>query len=128
MAPCRLGAHPPAGLAITGSYRLSISPLFRAPVIEANVASIIKKIDAMPLEAIGVDLKNAIVELDRTLVSARKTLDTADQLIAPNSLLATELDRTLSEAQRAAQSLRVLADDLEQHPETLLLRGKTEAK
>jgi paraquat-inducible protein B len=92
--------------------------------IEANVASIIRKIDAMPLEAIGVDLKKAIVELDRTLASARKTFDTADQLIAPNSTLVTELDSALSELERAARSLRVLADYLEQHPEALI-RGKT---
>jgi paraquat-inducible protein B len=85
--------------------------------IEANVASIIKKIDALPLEAIGNDLQDAIV-------SARKTLDTADRLIAPDSMLATELGSTLSEVQRAAQALRVLADYLERHPEALL-RGKT---
>ena len=71
------------------------------------------------------DLKNAIVELDRTLASARKTLDTADDLIAPNSTLATGLDSTLDEVNRAARSLRVLADYLERHPEALL-RGKSE--
>jgi paraquat-inducible protein B len=95
--------------------------------IEANVASIIKKIDAMPLEAIGTDLKNAIVELDRTLASAQKTLGTADDLIAPNSMLANELGNTFAELQRAAQSLRVLADYLERHPESLI-RGKQEEK
>jgi paraquat-inducible protein B len=93
--------------------------------IEANVASIIKKIDAMPLEAIGTDLKNAIAELDRTLASARGTLGTADRLIAPNSTLATGLDNTLAELNRAARSLRVLMDYLERHPEALL-RGKSE--
>jgi paraquat-inducible protein B len=95
--------------------------------IEANVASIIKKIDAMPLEAIGKDLKDAIAELDRTLASARGTLGTADRLIAPNSTLATGLDSTMAELNRAARSLRVLMDYLERHPEALL-RGKSEGK
>jgi paraquat-inducible protein B len=95
--------------------------------IEANVASIIKKIDAMPLEQIGTDLRNAIVELDRTLASARGTLGTADQLIAPNSTLVTGLDNTMDELNRAARSLRVLMDYLERHPEALL-RGKSEGK
>jgi len=93
--------------------------------IEANVASIIKKVDAMPLEAIGKDLKNAIAELDRTLVTAQGTLGTADRLIAPNSTLATGLDNTMGELNRAARSLRVLMDYLERHPEALL-RGKSE--
>jgi paraquat-inducible protein B len=95
--------------------------------IEANVASIIKKIDAMPLDQIGADLKNAIAQLDRTLVSAQGTLGTADRLIAPNSQLATGIDNTMNELNRAARSLRVLMDYLERHPEALL-RGKSEGK
>jgi paraquat-inducible protein B len=95
--------------------------------IESNVASIIKKIDAMPLEQIGVDLKKAIAELNRTLMSAQGTLGTADRLIAPNSTLATGLDSTMNELNRAARSLRVLMDYLERHPEALL-RGKSEGK
>lgn len=92
--------------------------------IEASVANIIKKIDQMPLEKIGNDLQTAMVDLDRTLVSARTTLDDAGKLIAPNSVLATQLDNTLMEMTRAARGLRVLADYLERHPEALL-RGKT---
>jgi paraquat-inducible protein B len=102
------------------------------------VASIIKKIDQLPLDAIGDELKKAIVELDRTLVSARGTLDSAtgaldsgrgtldnaNKLIEPNSVLAAELANTLQEVTRAARSVRVLADFLERHPEALI-RGKT---
>ncbi len=92
--------------------------------IEASVVNIIKKIDQMPLEKIGNDLQTAIVDLDRTLVSARTTLDDAGKLVAPNSVLSTQLDNTLMEMTRAARGLRVLADYLERHPEALL-RGKT---
>ena len=46
----------------------------------------------MPLKAIGDDLQKTIVELDKTLDSApRATLDNADKLIAPNSVLGQEL-------------------------------------
>ena len=104
--------------------------------IEASVVSIIKKLDQVPFKAIGDDLQKAIVELDRTLVSARGTLDSrgrgtldnADKLIEPNSVLGAELGNTLQEVSRAARSVRVLADYLERHPESLI-RGKTgEAK
>ncbi len=96
--------------------------------IEANVVNIIKKLDEVPFKAIGDDLRKAIVELDRTLVSARGALDNANKLIQPDSVLDAELGSTLQEVSRAARSLRVLADYLERHPEALL-RGKTgEAK
>jgi len=100
--------------------------------IEASVVSIIKKIDSMPLKEIGDDVRKAIEELARALVSARGTLDSgkvtldnAGNLIGPESALTSELSTTLGEVSRAARSLRVLADFLERHPEALL-RGKTE--
>jgi len=91
--------------------------------LEARVASIIKKIDELPLQAIGQDLRKTIAELDRTLASARGTLDSADALIQPDSVLGAELGTTLDEVNRAARGLRVLLDYLERHPEALL-RGK----
>jgi paraquat-inducible protein B len=93
--------------------------------IEANLVNIIKKLDQVPFKGIGDDLQKAIGELDETLVSARGALDSANKLIRPDSALDTELSGTLQEVSRAARSLRLLADYLEQHPEALL-RGKTE--
>jgi paraquat-inducible protein B len=92
--------------------------------MEAPGASIIKKIDEMPIKAIGDDLAKAIVELDATLASAKRTLSSADRLIAPESPLSAGLDSTLGEVSRAARALRGLADYLERHPEALL-RGKS---
>jgi paraquat-inducible protein B len=98
--------------------------------IEANVVNIIKKIDRMPIDAIGDDLKKALAGLDQTLASARgtlgkldRTVDNADALLQPDSLLGSALGNTLEEVNRAARALRVLADYLERHPEALL-RGK----
>jgi paraquat-inducible protein B len=92
--------------------------------IEANIASIIKKIDQVPFKGIGEDLRKAIGEFDETLVSARGTLNNADKLIEPNSVLGQELSNSLQEVSRAARGLRLLADYLERHPEALL-RGKS---
>jgi paraquat-inducible protein B len=105
--------------------------------IEANVASIIKKVDSLPFGAIGDDVKKTLVGLDQTLAGARGTLEkldgtlgkvdatvgSANQLLQPDSLLGASLGTTLEEVNRAARSLRTLADYLERHPESLL-RGK----
>jgi paraquat-inducible protein B len=105
--------------------------------IEANVVSIIKKIDQMPIKGIGDDLRKALAGVDQTMASARgtlgnadktfgsadKTLGSADKLIQPDSLLGGSLGETLQEINRMARSLRGLADYLERHPEALL-RGK----
>jgi paraquat-inducible protein B len=55
---------------------------------------------------------------------APSALDSANRLIAPNSVLAADLANTLQEVSRAARAVRVLADYLERHPEALL-RGKS---
>jgi len=100
--------------------------------IQASVTSIIKKIDALPIKALGEDLQKAVADLDHVLLSARSTLDSgkvtldnAGNMIGPDSSLGAELSSTLEEVNRAASSLRVLADYLERHPESLL-RGKEE--
>jgi paraquat-inducible protein B len=92
--------------------------------IEASIVNIIKRFDKIPVEAIGADAAKALVDLRGTLASATRTLDTADKAIAPNSALNDELSGTLGEVSRAARAVRVLADYLERHPESLL-RGKS---
>jgi paraquat-inducible protein B len=95
--------------------------------IEASVVNIIKKIEKLPFKAIGDDLQKAIVSFDQTLATAKGTLADANKLIEPNSILGQELGSTLQEVSRAARALRVLADYLERHPESLI-RGKAEEK
>ena len=104
-------------------------------VMQAKVTGIINKLDKMPLEQIGDNLRRAIADLDLTLVSARGTLvsaqgtlDNTSTLTGPNSVQVQQLDSTLQEVSRAARSLRVLADYLERHPETLVRGKKGEAK
>ena len=116
--------------------------------LEAKLDSILTKIDAMPLGAIGAEVKNAIASLDQTLkqtdaliarVDAEwvpegtKTMQTLHQAIADadRSLLgkdapaAQDLHDTLQELTRAARAVRVFVDYLDRHPEALI-RGKKE--
>jgi paraquat-inducible protein B len=58
-----------------------------------------------------------------TLDKAEDTLASADALIAPDSDASVELKRLLFELADAAQAIRRLAEQLEQHPESLI-QGK----
>jgi paraquat-inducible protein B len=123
--------------------------------IEAKLTNIVNKLDKLPLDAIGDDLRKTLVSLDQTLQDAGKAVNRIDADVTPglrttleglrgaitaadrvlNSTDATlvgkeapaqqELRDALQEITRAARSLRVLADYLEQHPESLI-RGKSE--
>jgi len=124
------------------------------PEIEEKLGRIIDKIERLPLDAIGEDLKKALVGIDDTLRDARGVINHFDADVVPAlkaaledargalgsaermltsteaNLVGTgapgqvELRNTMQELSRAARSLRTLADYLEQHPEALI-RGKT---
>jgi paraquat-inducible protein B len=102
---------------------------------EAKVENIINKLDQMPLEAIGENVRKSLADLDLTLVSAHGTLVSAqgtlqntNNLTGPNSVQMQQLGNTLEEVRRAARSMRVLADYLERHPEALVRGKKGDAK
>lgn len=117
------------------------------PDLQAKVTGILAKLDKIPYEAIGSDikktletldkaiadidsgitpgLKSAIAELHRALVSTNRLLKNTDATLlgrdAPGQLA---LRNALQEVARAARSVRVLSNYLERHPEALL-RGKS---
>jgi paraquat-inducible protein B len=125
--------------------------------IEAKLSSILTKIDNMPLNAIGIEVKNALATLNQTLKDAdtlvnrvdaqwvpegtktleelRRAIATADRalknadttLFAKDSPAPQDLRDTLQEVTRAARAVRVLVDYLERHPE-ILIRGKSQEK
>jgi paraquat-inducible protein B len=64
-------------------------------------------------------------EAQGALAQVKKTLQSIDQAVAPEAPLRRELQDSLREVGRAAQSFRILADYLERHPEALL-RGRGE--
>lgn len=73
------------------------------------------------------ETRQALEDVRKTLGEARKTLGGANQVLAGDGPVQLDLRETLREVSRAAQSLRVLGDYLEQHPESLI-RGKREDK
>jgi paraquat-inducible protein B len=127
--PVELPTAPGQLEAIEASATSIVKKIDQIPfkAIGDDLGSIMKKLDEVPIKGIGDDLHKAMGELDQTLASGRGTLDNANKLIEPNSTLATDLSVALQEVTRAARSVRVLADYLERHPESLI-RGKTEEK
>ena len=125
--------------------------------IEAKLTSILTKIDNMPLDAIGIDVKNALASLDQTLKDAdtlvkgidtkwvpegaktieqlRRAITSADAvlknadstLFSKDSPAPQDLRDTLQEVTRAARAVRVFVDYLERHPD-VLIRGKSAEK
>jgi paraquat-inducible protein B len=108
--------------------------------LQQSLASIIKKVDGMPLEQIGTNLeqtlKNASAlmkrleteltpEATKALAEASQTLKSMERLLATEAPLQQDAREAMRELTRTAQAFRVLADYLERHPEALL-RGKQE--
>lgn len=67
--------------------------------------------------------KSTMPELSTVLTGASATLDEAQTMLAKNSTTRTEINRLLAELAEAARSIRLLADYLEQHPESII-KGK----
>jgi paraquat-inducible protein B len=117
--------------------------------LERSVASILAKVEKMPIEEIGADLRQNLVSLNRTLNSAdklvkrldaevtpeakstleeaRKTLKVVERTMASDAPLQQDLRTSLRDLSRAAQSLRELSELLGRQPESLI-RGKKESK
>jgi paraquat-inducible protein B len=115
--------------------------------LQNTIVSLAYKLDQLPLAKIGRDVDDALGSLNRalgstngmlgkvdseilpeaksTLAQARLTLAQTQQAVAPETSLQSDLHTTLTSVSRAADSIRVLADYLDKHPESLL-RGKSE--
>ncbi|MDX5629092.1 MULTISPECIES: MlaD family protein [unclassified Brenneria] len=106
--------------------------------LQEQMASIISKVDKMPLESIGQNLDATLAGLDKTLTQfngktlpetnqlirqMRLTTRSAQDLLAEDSPLAIGFSQTLQDASRTLRALRNLADQLDRHPESLL-RGR----
>ena len=82
-----------------------------------NASQLVSNVDA--------ELKTTIEELRRAIASADQVLKSTDAtLVGANAPAQQEIRDALQEIVRAARSVRVLADYLERHPESLI-RGKT---
>lgn len=117
--------------------------------IQNQIGDITRKLSKVPFDKIGDDLRKTLGTLNRTLSSAeqtmnkinndvapeitaamhdaRKTLNAAERTLSDDAPLQQDVRQTMQELSRAAASIRVLTDYLQQHPESLI-RGKQEDK
>lgn len=115
--------------------------------LQARLTRIAAKLENMPLEAIGSDLRRTLKTLDQTLQSAdqmvrrvdreltpelrttlegaRRSLAAVEVTLASEAPLQQDVRETLRDVSKASDSLRALADYLERHPDSLI-RGKRE--
>ncbi|KVD36184.1 intermembrane transport protein PqiB [Burkholderia ubonensis] len=117
--------------------------------LQAKLGNIVSKVDKVPFDQIAGDLRNSMASLnkvmnnadklvtqlngdvmpqvDAALRDARKTLQSADAMLATDSPTQQDARRMMQELTRTATSLRALTDYLERHPEAIV-RGKTNSE
>ncbi len=117
--------------------------------LQQQVAEIVARISKLPLEEIGQDLRGTLAGVQQTLAEVRRSIGTLTpeaqramdevrttlgsvqsslaqidrNLVDPSAPVQRNVEQTMAELQRAAQSMRVLMDYLQRHPDALL-RGK----
>ena len=130
-----------AGVTVDGMVRMPTAPGTLSE-LQPQIAEIVQKMSKIPFDDIGRDLRatlsganaaigqltpdaqKALAEVSRTLARAQTSLDNLDRNVTdPNAPVQRNIEDTLVELQRTSRALRVLADYLQQHPESLL-RGK----
>ncbi|WDZ94979.1 MlaD family protein [Herbaspirillum sp. WKF16] len=115
--------------------------------LQTQLSEIAGKLSKVPFDEIGRDLQTTVKQLNQTLSTAeqtaarinndiapemsaamkdaRKTLNAAERTLSDDAPLQQDIRQTMQELSRAAASIRVLTDYLQQHPESLI-RGKQE--
>lgn len=111
--------------------------------LQNKLSSILAKIDKMPIDSIGKNVRNLVVKLDllmkhineQTLPELKKTLEGLNRgienintsLVDKDAPTQQQLRETLKEISKTAQGISALAEYLELKPEALI-RGKTQEK
>ena len=106
--------------------------------LQQQVSNILAKLNEVPFDQIGTALRDTLKNTSRlmaqldtqvtpearaVLQQARKSLQSIDRLVAPDAPLPSNTQHAMAEIDRAARSLRALADYLQANPEALL-RGR----
>jgi len=134
--------EPPQTVKYDGEY--PEIPTIPTPLeeITKSVTNIVDKLDRIPLEQIGNDLRDTMAHLKKSSEQLQKLMQNIDEKVAPaatatlektettltkvgrlldaESPTGYELKRALSELADAAESINVLMDYLERHPESLV--------
>lgn len=108
--------------------------------IQEQIISIIGKIEQVPFDDLGRELRDSLQsasqllrqldgqlapELRQAVEEAQRTLAAATDLLSDDSGLQRDARRSFTELERASRSLRALADYLQRHPDSLI-RGRRE--
>lgn len=118
--------------------------------LEATLGDIAQKIDKIPFDQLAGELRttlksltktlndtDAVVhkvdteiapQLEATIDSARQTLNSANQLLSNDAPVQQDLREALHQLTRAAESIRVLTDYVQQHPESFIKGKPSDAK
>lgn len=103
--------------------------------LQEQISTIVTKLNAVPFEGIGNDLKSSLSSMNKllkelntsvapqtaaALKEARRALESINSLLATDSPSGANLERTLRELTGAARSLRNLGDYLQAHPNALI--------
>lgn len=106
--------------------------------LQQQVSNIVAKIDKIPFDKIGEDLRTTLAstsklmtrldkqvapEAQAVLKQARDSIANLNGLLASDASLPVNAEKAMQELSRAARSLRALADFLQSNPESLL-RGR----
>jgi len=73
------------------------------------------------INPLASDIRAAVTTLQSTMHQVDQTAAALNRTVAEDSPLRYRLDRTLDDFDKAARSIRTLTDELERHPESLLL-------
>ena len=134
--------EPPQKIKYGGEY--PEFPTIPTPLeeITKSVTKIVDKLDQIPLEQIGNDLRDTMAHLNKSTEQLQKLMQNINEKVAPaatatlektettltkvgrlldaESPTGYELKRALSELANAAHNINLLADYLERHPESLV--------
>jgi paraquat-inducible protein B len=134
--------EPPRKIVYGGKY--PELPTIPTPIeeITRGITKIVDKLEKLPLEQIGKDLRETLAHLNKsaeqllklmqnldetvapaataTLERSQTTLIKLDKLLSAESPTGHELKRALAELADAARNISVLADYLGRHPESLV--------
>jgi paraquat-inducible protein B len=88
--------------------------------ITASLTQLVKRIEKIPFDQIGADLRGSLSAAQAALTQAEKTMVSTQALVGPDSAVNQDLRRALFELSDAARSLGLAADQIEREPDSLL--------
>lgn len=117
--------------------------------LQAQVSQIADKVSKFPLVEIGEDVRKTLNNMNTTIASTdklvkqldskvapgmqatlddvRKTMQSTESILSSDAPMQQDVRRALQQMTRAAASLQLMADYIEQHPESIIRGKKAEA-